>query len=103
MTSGLYVLEVIKIIIESDGKKESKLEHIGYMKAKFKTKADACSYYDRNNPHLRKINIFGTFESDWDPITNLLYIVRDDYGLVDNIPTFSLNDMPVNNIYKYLK
>jgi hypothetical protein len=69
MASGLYVLEVIKII-EGYNNKENKLEHIGYMKAKFRTKEDACSYYDRHNPHLRKINIFGTFESDWDPITN---------------------------------
>jgi hypothetical protein len=73
------------------------------MKAKFRTKEDACSYYNRHNPHLRKINVFGTFKSDWDPITKLMYIVRENYGLVDNIQTFLLNDMPVNNIYKYLK
>jgi hypothetical protein len=45
------------------------------MKAKFRTKEDACSYYNRHNPHLRKINVFRTFESDWDPITNLMYMV----------------------------
>lgn len=48
--SKFYVLEVIRFITEKDGengwlKKGSKLEHVGYMKVKFRTKKDACSYY----------------------------------------------------------
>jgi hypothetical protein len=108
MSNGLYVLEVIKFIVERDGpdgwvNKGGKQEHIGYMKAKFKTKNDACSYYDRHNPHMRKLNIHNTYESDWDPDTHLMYIVRKDYMLNDNIPPFDEHDLPVNGEYKYLK
>lgn len=108
MSNGLYVLEVIKFIVERDGpdgwvNKGGKQEHIGYMKAKFKTKNDACSYYDRHNPHMRKLNAHNTYESDWDPDTHLMYIVRKDYMLNDNIPPFDEHDSPVNGEYKYLK
>jgi hypothetical protein len=104
----IYVLEVIKFISKSDGpdgwiNKGGNQEHLGYMKANFKTKEDACSYYDRHNPHMRGLNAHGTFESDWDPKTELLYIVREDYGLIDNIPPFSKDDLPINGSYKYLK
>ena len=104
----IYVLEVVKFISNSDGpegwiKKGGKTEHIGYMKAKFKTKDDACSYYDRHNPHLRKLNAHETFKSDWDSETKLFYIVREDYHLIDNIPPFSKDDLPINGSYKYLK
>ena len=66
------------------------------MKAKFKTKEDACSYYDRHNPHMRGFNVHGTFKSDCDPKTELFYIVREDYDLIDNSksPLFSKDDLP---------
>ena len=69
--SNRYVLEVIRFITEKDGEngwlqKGGKYEHLGYMKAKFKTKNDACSYYDRHNPHMRKLNVHNTWKSDWD-------------------------------------
>ena len=102
----IFVLEVIRFFPSSqeiysfiDGKEE----HVGYMKAKFKTKEDACSYYNRNNLHMRKLNAHGDYKSDWDPITKLLYIVRKDYDLIDKIHPFSLDDLPINSIYKYLK
>ena len=43
MWNGLYVLEVVKFIREKEGEngwlnKGGKLEHVGYMKARFKTK-----------------------------------------------------------------
>lgn len=113
--TGCYVLEVVKFIIKKEGPNgwlaNGKFEHIGYMQAKFRTKEDACSYYDRHNPHMRKLNAFGTYKSDWDPKTKLLYIVRKDYGLNDIIPTFSKEDLPntiyqndcVTNGYKYLR
>ena len=99
MWNGLYVLEVIRVTIGRNGKDE----HIGYMKAKFKTKDDACSYYDRHNPHMRKLNAHNTYESDWDPDTKLSYIVRKDYMLEDLIEPFSKDDLPIDNCYKYLK
>jgi len=100
-----YVLEVCRFIRNSEEwrNKGGKQEHVGYMKAKFRTKEDACSYYNRHNPHMRKLNAHNTFESDWDPKTELFYIVREDYHLIDNIPPFSMEDLPINGEYKFLK
>ena len=92
----IYVLEVCKFGDDDN-------HHVGYMKAFFKSKYDACSYYDRHNPHMRKLNAHGTFKSDWDPKTKLFYIVREEYSLIDNIPPFSKDDLPINGSYKYLK
>ena len=92
----IYVLEVCKFGDDYN-------HHVGYMKAFFKSKYDACSYYDRHNPHMRKLNAHGTFKSDWDPKTKLFYIVREEYCLIDNIPPFSKDDLPINGSYKYLK
>lgn len=108
MFTGLYVLEVIKFIEEKDGNdgwinKGGKYEHIGYMKAKFKTKNDACTYYNRHNPHMRGLNAHKTYRSDWDPNTKLFYIVRKDYSINSNINPFSDDDLPINGVYKYLK
>ena len=107
MSTGLYVLEVFRFIEEKNGNdgwinKGGKYEHIGYMKAKFKTKNDACTYYNRHNPHMRSLNAHNTYMSDYDPITKLFYIVREDYGINDNINPFSDDDLPINGVYKYL-
>ena len=102
MWNKLYVLEVVKFITEKESDKCAKQKHIGYMKAKFRTKEDACSYYDRHNPHMRKLNTLGTYESDWDPNTKRMYIVRKDYMLVDSVPPFSEKDLPINGEYKLL-
>ena len=91
-----YLLEVCKFEDNDD-------HHVGYMKARFRSKQYACSYYNRHNPHMRELNARGTFESDWDPKTKLFYIVREDYGLLDNISPFSKDDLPINGSYKYLK
>ena len=102
----IFVLEVIKFTPSSQetyGFIDGKEEHVGYMKAKFKTKEDACSYYNRYNLHMRKLNTHGDYKSDWDPNTKLFYIVREDYDLIDKIPPFSLDDLPINGIYKYLE
>jgi len=56
------------------------LEHVGYLRAVFRRKEDACSYYDKHNPHMRPLNAHKTFISDWDPDTRLLYIVRIFHG-----------------------
>ena len=113
MGTRLYVLEVVQFIEEANGENgwlnlKSKQKHIGYMKAKFETKKDACSYYNKHNPHMRQLNAHNTYESDWDPHTKLMYIVRKDYSLVDSIPTFTVDDLPYQTesgitIYPYLK
>lgn len=41
-----------------------KFEHVGYMNVVFKTKRAAAEYYDRHNPHMRPLNIQGTWKSD---------------------------------------
>ena len=112
MSHKSYVLEVCKYIIEKNGedgwlKKGGKFEHLGYMKTKFKTKQDACSYYNRHNPHMRGLNVNNTYISDWDPNTHLLYIVRKDNSIIDTINPFSENDLPKYDVqgrkeYKWL-
>ena len=100
----IYVLEVIEFITEKDGdngwlKLGGKFKHKGYMKAKFKEKKDAVSYYDKHNPHMRSLNAHGTYCSDWDPNTKLLYIVREDKHIIDTIEPFSKEDLPKENEY----
>ena len=75
--------------------KGGKQEHVGYMRAHFRTKKDAASYYDRHNPHMRGLNELNTWESDWDPSTSLMYIVREDHHLIQTIPPFDPADEPV--------
>jgi len=88
-----YVLEVVEFITEKNGPQgwlalDSKHRHVGYMRAKFRTRADACAYYDRHNPAMRALNAHGTYESDWHPDTRLFYIVRADNLLVATVPPF---------------
>ena len=92
-----FVIEVVRFITDRDEyiTKKGKQEHVGYMRARFRTKADAASYYDRHNPHMRKLNAHNTWESDWDPITSLMYIVREDHNLIQTIPPFETVDEPI--------
>ena len=84
----MYVLEVVKKT--SDNKKYNlgKHEHIGYMKVKFKTEQEAYDYYNINNKHMRPINLYNTGISDIDPKTNLAYIVRIDYDIIETVDPF---------------
>lgn len=85
-----FVLEVVRFIQDKNEwiAKGGKLEHVGYMRARFRTKKDAASYYDRHNTHMRKLNVHNTWKSDWDPTTSLMYIVRKDYHCIQTIPPF---------------
>ena len=65
-----------------------KSEHIGYMNIIFKTKQQACKYYDIYNPHLRSLNAHNTWRSDWDPETYLEYVVREWGSEYLKIPPF---------------
>ena len=108
-----WVLEVAEFLTESAGYCHGcetigdKYRHVGYMRAKFKTKKDAYSYYDRHNPHMRPLNAHGTNKSDCDPVTHLFYIVRKDYGCVCTIAPFSKTEEPDTSgsvtTYKWLK
>lgn len=113
MSKGKYVLEVLEFVTENEGDNSwmaqgGKIKHIGYMKGYFKSKDDAVSYYDRNNPHMRSLNTHGTYCSDWDPVTKLLYIIRDDYLINTTVDCFSIEDNTelvdvYFNKYKWLK
>ena len=95
-----YILEVQRFIY--DGHKlhpewNGKCEHIGYMNIIFKTKQQACSYYDKHNPHMRSLNAHNNWRSDYDPNTYLLYIVRERGEEYLKLPTFVEKDEK-NNI-----
>ena len=92
-----HVLEVVRFITDEEEcqAKGSKFEHVGYMRAVFRTKKAAASYYDRHNPNMRKLNAHNTWKSDWDPETHLLYIVREHHGLIDTVAPFDARDEPV--------
>lgn len=92
-----FVLEVVRFIQDHDEwmAKGGKQEHVGYMRARFRTKKDAASYYDRHNPHMRGLNAHNTWASDWDPNTSLKYIVREDKNLNHTISPFDPADEPV--------
>ena len=92
-----FVLEVVRFIQDREEwmAKGSKKEHVGYMRANFRTKKDAASYYDRHNPRMRGLNAHNTWASDWNPSTGLMYIVREDHDLIQTIPPFDPADEPV--------
>ena len=46
------------------------------------------AYYNKYNHHMRKLNFYGIYESDWDPKNKLLYIVREDYDINGTIAPF---------------
>ena len=106
----MWVLEVVKLkeIEESqygtyhfnmntpsfDTPLPSKYEHIGYMKAIFRRKKDACMYYREHNPHMREILKHPTskeYISDWDPETKLAYIIRKFCNVALTVDPFPMN------------
>ena len=92
-----FVLEVVEFLTEREGDNGwlalgSKHNHVGYMCCEFASKKDACSYYDRHNTHMRALNAHGTYCSDWDPVTRLVYIVRQSYGILGTVPAFTENE-----------
>lgn len=68
-----------------------KYEHIGYMNKVFKTKNEAAEYYNTHNPHMRRLNAYSTWRSDWDSETHLRYIVRQYGGEYLKIEAFDKN------------
>ena len=86
-----YILEVQKYYVTGHHdfpQYNGKSEHVGYMNKIFKTKKEASDYYDKFNPHMRKLNVLETWCSDWDPNTCLMYIVRERFYEYLKIPPF---------------
>jgi hypothetical protein len=88
-----YILEVQYFYV--DGHKtypewNGKSEHVGYMNKIFNTKQKACEYYDKYNSHMRSLNAHNDWCSEWDPQTNLMYIVREHFYEYLKIPAFEV-------------
>ena len=86
-----YILEVQHFYLDGDKihpEWNGKSEHIGYMNKIFNTKQKASDYYDKFNPHMRQLNANNDWCSDWDPKTNLMYIVREHFYEYLKIPSF---------------
>ena len=86
-----YILEVQKYHVTGNHdfpQYNGKSEHIGYMNKVFKTKKEASDYYDKFNPHMRKLNILENWCSDWDQKTCLMYVVRKRFTEYLKIPPF---------------
>jgi hypothetical protein len=84
-TNG-YVLEVL--LHSTDPSSPCEFTHTGYMDARFRTIADACSYYARHNPQMRAISCHTNYRSDWDPTTHCAYVVRHDADVHLTLPPF---------------
>jgi len=94
MSSTTYTLEVLELQPPEDasGFVTSRYKHVGFMDARFRTKKDAVSYYDRHNPHMRSLNAHNTWVSDWDPETQRAYVVRVDIDIQSTVPPFDAAD-----------
>lgn len=84
----LEVTEFFPNVQYGDDGETWKERHVGYIQGHFRSKKDAADYYDRHNPHMRKLNAFNDWRSDWDPKTHLRYIVRKAYNLRQTVPPF---------------
>ena len=94
-----YTLEVVRFNRPDgkagEGSPMAKYTHVGYMDAHFRTKKDACSYYARHNPHMRALDAHGGRYSDWDPATELAYIIREEQSVHATVPPFDPADASV--------
>jgi hypothetical protein len=86
-----YILEVQRFYYEWSFKYQElrpKSWKVGYMNKTFNSKLEARNYYDKFNPHMRPLNMFNTWVSDFDPETHLGYIVKEYTNEVLTIPPF---------------
>lgn len=101
-----YTLEVLEYQPFEEGSECTAVyKHVGYMDARFRTKEDADSYYNRHNTHMRPLNAHNTWTSDWDPHTLLAYVVRVDRHIQVTVAPFDPADAgtvttnPLGNSY----
>ena len=81
-----YIFEVQKLFNKPN--EISRFEHVGYINKVFQSKKDAEKYYNDYNQHMQSLNRNNNDCSDWDPITKLRYIIREDKNKQKNIPEF---------------
>lgn len=88
-----YTLEVLEYQPHEDASEyTASYKHVGYMDARFRTKKDAASYYNRHNTHMRPLNAHNTWVSDWDPCTCRAYVVRVDIDVQSTVAPFDPAD-----------
>jgi hypothetical protein len=91
-----YILEVQKFNPTghlSQSEWNGKGIHVGYMNKVFKTKNQACAYYDMYNPTMRPLNGHHTYQSDWNCHTHLLYVVHEYGDEYLSIPSFEEDEI----------
>ena len=82
-----FVLEIQKLNIHQT-EYTRKSEHVGYMNKVFQSKQETCDYYNKFNPHMRSLTAHESWCSDWDPNSELIYIVREHYYEYLHLPPF---------------
>jgi hypothetical protein len=88
----MFMLEVQKLV-------RGRFQHVGYMNALFNYRSEAANYYNRYNPDMRKLNALKTWASDWNELTGLRFIIRENRGESMTIDPFDLLDLPTDNLY----
>ena len=78
---GYFPTENKKFVFEIVRQYNKNIIHVGYLNKVFKTKQDACDFYSNKFPHMRKMNTTISNKSEFDPETNLAYIIREDHGI----------------------
>lgn len=68
--------------------------HVGCMDVIFASKSKAAAYYNHWNPDMRKLNTFGDWRSDWDPHTELRYVVREILDEEQTVAPFRTSHLP---------
>jgi hypothetical protein len=86
-----YILEIQRFYYDWSSKYQEvhpKSWKVGYMDKLFDSRQEASDYYDKFNPHMRSLNTFNTWISEFDPETRLGYIVKEYTNQVLTIPPF---------------
>eukprot|EP00927_Polykrikos_kofoidii_P009364 TRINITY_DN13907_c0_g1_i1.p1 TRINITY_DN13907_c0_g1~~TRINITY_DN13907_c0_g1_i1.p1 ORF type:complete len:306 (-),score=16.02 TRINITY_DN13907_c0_g1_i1:78-995(-) len=71
-----------------------KFKHVGYMQVRFSSPIAANAYYVYRNPGMRPITAYDGVHSDWDPDTELRYVIRELRGEQMNVEPFHPDDKP---------
>lgn len=86
-----YILEVQRLYSEWSSEYQEvqqKSVQVGYMNKIFNSKQEASDYYDKFNPHMRPLNEYNTWVSNFDPETRFGYIVKEYTNEELIIPSF---------------
>ena len=84
-----YVIEVLKLLKNDEGEDpiqiDGSMKHLGYMKQYFRTIDEACIYFNTHNAGcLNPLSKYNYMTE----INDLVYIIREDYGMVTTINGF---------------